>query len=112
LTAALLAFAACAPTPSFAVDAAAADALLEDSKCGKCHDVVRKKDGPAFRDVAAKFRGDSDAEQKLTHHLTSGDKVKFPDGHQESHKKVKTSNPADIKNLIAWIQSLEGGKKY
>jgi cytochrome c len=100
------------PAPSLAADASAADSLLQDSKCFKCHAVQKKKDGPAYRDVAAKFRGDAEAEKKLIHHVTSGEKVKFEDGHTEDHKRVKTKNMDEIKNLVAWIQSLEGGTKY
>ncbi len=99
-------------TRSFAADAAAADALLKESKCFKCHAVEKKKDGPAYRDVAAKFRGDPEWEKKIIHHVTSGEKVKLPDGHEEDHKKVKTTDMAEIKNLVAWIMSLEGGTKY
>lgn len=98
--------------PVYATDASAATALLEESKCVKCHAVAKKKDGPAYRDVAAKFRGDPEAEKKLIHHVTAGAKVKFPDGHEEDHKKIKTSDMAQIKNLVAYLQSLEGGTKY
>src|SRR2546429_5875206 len=31
----------------------------------------------------------SEAPQKLIYHVTSGEKVKFDDGHEEEHKKVK-----------------------
>jgi cytochrome c len=48
----------------------------------------------------------------LLHHVTAGAKVKFPDGHEEEHKKVKTSDMTQIKNLIEYIQSLPGGTKY
>ena len=95
-----------------AADAAAADKLLRDNKCFKCHAVDRKKDGPAYRDVAAKFRSEADAQAKLIRHLTSGEMAKFPDGHEEHHKKVKFDSQADLDNLAAWILTLEGGKTY
>lgn len=95
-----------------AVDADAAQVLAKTSGCNKCHTPDRKKDGPAFRDVAFNYHGAADAEARLTHHITSGEKVKFDDGHEEEHKKVKSTNPAEIHNLVAWILSLEGGKKY
>jgi cytochrome c len=98
--------------PAAAVDAAAAIKMVDVNKCTKCHDVERKKDGPAYRDVAANYRPQADAEAKITHHVTAGDKVKFPDGHEEKHKRVKTENPAEIQNLVRWILSLEGGTKY
>ena len=95
-----------------AADAAAADKLLRDNKCFKCHAVDRKKDGPAYQDVAAKFRGAADAQARLIYHLTSGEMAKFPDGHEEHHKKVKFENRADLDNLAAWILALEGGTPY
>jgi cytochrome c len=100
------------PVSAWAVDAAAADKVLRDNKCFKCHTVDRKKDGPAYRDVAAKFRVEADAQARLIHHLTSGEMAKFPDGHEEHHKKVKVDNRADLDNLAAWILTLEGGTAY
>ena len=109
LLAAMLGFAASAHA---AVDADAAQALAKSSGCTKCHAVDKKKDGPAYRDVAFNFKGQADAEARINHHITSGEKVKFDDGHEEEHKKVKSKDAAEIHNLIAWILSLEGGKKY
>jgi cytochrome c len=84
------------------VDDAAAEALLKKSKCLTCHSVDKKKDGPAYKEVAAKYKGKADAEQKLFIHLTTNPKVKV-DGKEEAHDSPKTRNDAEIKNLIAWI---------
>jgi cytochrome c len=92
-----------------AADPNAAQMLARQSGCLKCHAVDKKKEAPAWRDVAAKYKGKADAEQKLTHHITSGEKVKFEDGHEEDHKIVKSKDPAEIKNLVDWILSLPGG---
>src|SRR5882762_5435612 len=97
---------------ALAGDAAAAQSLAQRSGCFKCHGVDKKKDGPALRDAAAKYKGSPDAQQKLIYHITSGEKVKFDDGHEEEHKKVKTSDLNETKNLVDWILSLEGGTKY
>ncbi|MBS0375839.1 MAG: c-type cytochrome [Proteobacteria bacterium] len=108
----LVATALLAPSlPASAVDADAAQVLARQSGCFKCHAVDRKKDGPAWRDVAAKYAGDAGAEAKLIHHITSGEKAKFDDGHEEEHKIVKSNDAAQIKNLIDWILSLPGGAK-
>ena len=56
--------------------------------------------------------GRGDAVDKIVHHLTSGEKAKFPDGHEEDHKIVKSQDPAAIKNLVDWILALPGGTKY
>ena len=95
-----------------AADASAAESLARHSGCNKCHAVEKKKDGPALRDVAAKYRGDEHAQEKLLKHVTSGEMVKFDDGHKEEHKKVKTQDADQTKNLIDWILSLQGGTKY
>jgi len=87
-----------------AVDDAAAEALLKKSKCLTCHSVDKKKDGPAYKEVAAKYKGKADAEQKLYTHLTTNPKVKV-DGKEESHDSPKTKDEADIRNLIRWILS-------
>jgi cytochrome c len=107
----ILLSAALAPCPARALDADAAQTLARQSGCFKCHSVDKHKDGPAYRDVAAKYKGNAEAQAKLIHHITSGERVKFPDGHEEDHKIVKSKDPAEIKNLVDWILSLEGGTK-
>jgi cytochrome c len=93
-------------TPVLAIDAAAAEMLARQNGCFKCHSIEKKKDGPPYREVAAKYKGKAGAEAKLYHHVTSGEKAKFPDGHEEDHKIIKTTDAAEIKNLIGWILSL------
>ena len=102
LATAALAFAAPAHA---AVDAAAAEALARQNNCFKCHGLTKKKDGPSFQESAAKFKGKPDAEARLVHHLTSGEKAKFPDDHEEDHKIIKAKDEAEIKNLANWILS-------
>jgi len=88
-----------------AVDADAAQALLKKSDCFKCHSIDKKKDGPAFKDVAKKYKGKADAEDKLVKHITTKPMIEI-DGKKEEHKAVKTSDPAEIKNAVQWILSL------
>jgi cytochrome c len=87
-----------------AADDAAAEALMKKSGCFKCHSVEKKKDGPPYKEVAAKLKGKADAEQTLYKHLTTHPKVKV-DGKEETHESLKTTNDADIKNVISWILS-------
>jgi cytochrome c len=91
-----------------AVDADAALALARQNNCLKCHAIEKDKDGPSYKKVAEKYKGKANAETRLIEHITSGEKAKFPDGHEEEHKIVKTSPPKDmaqIKNLVQWILS-------
>lgn len=92
------------PGRVFAVDEAAAEALLKESKCLKCHSVDKKKDGPPYKEVAAKYKGKPEAEAKLTKHVSEPSKVKI-DGKEEDHGSVKTRDPAKIKNLVEWVLS-------
>jgi len=93
-------------TSAIAVDIDAAKGLARESNCFKCHGAEKKKEGPAWKDVAAKYRNKPDAEATLIKHITTGEKVKFPDGHEEDHTIVKSKNPDEIKNLVDWILSL------
>ncbi|MCC4118590.1 c-type cytochrome [Aromatoleum toluclasticum] len=89
----------------FAADEDAAVGLLRKSKCLNCHAVESKKDGPAYREVAAKYRGKAEAEEKLVKHITVPNKVKI-DGREEPHQMVKSKDPEEIRNLVSWILSL------
>jgi len=93
-------------TSAYAVDAAAAESMVRQNGCFKCHSVTKKKEGPAYHDVAEKYRGKPEAEQRLITHITSGEKAKFDDGHEEEHKIIKTKDPAELKNVVDWILSL------
>ncbi|NRF71079.1 c-type cytochrome [Aquincola sp. S2] len=90
--------------PAQAADVAAAEALAKKSNCMKCHSVAAKKEGPSFKETAAKYKGKGDAEQKLVVHLTTSPKVKV-DGKDEEHDNLKTKNEADVKNVVQWILS-------
>ena len=86
------------------VDVAAAEALTKKSNCTKCHSVSAKKDGPAYKVTAEKFKGKADAEATLIKHLKTGPKVKI-DGVEEEHQIVKSKDDAEIKNLVRYILS-------
>ena len=93
---------ACFALPAHAVDAEAAQALAKKSNCMKCHSVSAKKEGPAFKEVAVKYKGQSDAEQKLITHLTTSPTIKV-DGKEEKHTDVKSKDANEIRNLVQWI---------
>jgi cytochrome c len=71
----------------------ASEELAKKSGCMGCHDVAKKKAGPAFKDVAAKYKGQADAEAKVEGVLTGG-----------KHPKTAASE-ADRKTLVKWVLS-------
>lgn len=97
--AAVLAFTSAQAAP----DAAGAEKMLKDNGCTKCHAVDKDKKGPAFKKVAANFKGKADAEPKLTTFLTTGPKVKMDDGSEDTHKSLAGKDAASIKNLVQWV---------
>ena len=95
-------------TASFAyaaVDADAAQALLKKSDCLKCHAIDKKKDGPPYKEVAKKYKGKADAEDKLVKHITTSPMVEI-DGKKEEHKSIKSKDAAELKNADQCILSL------
>ena len=88
-----------------AVDAEAAKSLAQKNSCLRCHGVTKKKEGPTYAAVAAKYNGKADAEDRLYEHLTSGEVAKMSDGHTEYHKIIGTRMPDEIRNLVRWILS-------
>ena len=104
VSATLIAAGVCATVVSFALantawsaDEATAKATARQSDCFRCHTVdpgKKEKDGPTWRSVAEKYKGKDVAASKarLTAHITSGEKAKFADGHEEEHKIIKTQD--------------------
>jgi cytochrome c len=86
------------------LDEDAAEALFKKSGCTKCHSISKRKDGPSMRDAAAKYRGRSDAEARLITHITTSPSVKL-EGADEEHARIKTNDPAEIRNVVQWILS-------
>jgi cytochrome c len=95
-----IAAAAFSALPAAAQDADAANKILKDEGCTKCHSVDKSKKGPAFKKVAADFKGKASAEADLAKFLTTGPKIKI-DGSEEEHKVVK--DKAAVPNLVKWI---------
>ena len=86
------------------LDTNAAEALVKKSGCLKCHSVTQKKEGPAYRSVAEKYKGKGDAEQILYKHLTTNPKIEV-DGVPEKYISPKSQTDAEIQNLIRWVLS-------
>jgi len=86
------------------VNVSAAEALIKKSGCTKCHAVSAKKEGPPYKETAAKYKGKPDAEQQLYTHLTTNPKVKVDDK-EELHDNLKTKNEAEVRNVIKYILS-------
>jgi cytochrome c len=101
-----LAIAILAPAQAVgAIDEEAAMALAKKNKCLNCHGVDKTKKGPAYKNVALKYKGNPEAEALIIKNITTGPKIKLADGTEETHKVIDTQDQDAIKNLVAWILS-------
>lgn len=87
-----------------ALDNKAADDLMKKDGCAACHAVDKKIIGPAYQEVAAKYKGDAGAAAKLIAKVKGGGvgvwgTIPMPPNAQVSD--------ADIKNLVEWILALK-----
>jgi cytochrome c len=90
----------------YAVGAHAQDpqALAEKSACLACHDVDKKIVGPSYKEVAAKYKDDKDAEAKLFKKVKEGGSGVWGAIPMPPNSAVKDD---DIKTLVKWILSLK-----
>ena len=96
----LLALALCA---GFAALPARADLALATSKnCMTCHAVEKKMVGPAYKDIAAKYKDDKAAVDKLAVKIVKGGSGVWGAIPMPANPQV---NEADAKKLAAWVLS-------
>jgi cytochrome c len=78
--------------------------LAQASGCTACHSIDKKLVGPAYKDVAAKYRGNKDAEAELIKKVKAGGKGVWGDMLMPPNAHVKDE---DIKTLVHWVLSLK-----
>lgn len=83
--------------------ASANQALAQKKACMSCHQVAKKVVGPAFKDVAAKYKGDAKAADHLFQVIKKGGKGVWGQIPMPPHPQVADD---DAKKLVAWVLSL------
>jgi cytochrome c len=78
--------------------------LVKANDCTSCHAVDRKVVGPAYRDVATKYRGQPNAVEKLAQKIGQGGSGDWGQVPMTPHPGLTT---AQLKQMVAWILSLE-----
>jgi cytochrome c len=105
---------AAAPSPAPAAPAGAPDAkadalaLAGKSGCLACHAVDRKLVGPAWKDVAARYRGDASARSKLIEKVSKGGAGNWTavTGGIPMPANAPRVPPEDIAKLVDFVLSL------
>jgi cytochrome c551/c552 len=96
LAVATAAQAAPAPAPAFAK----VQPLLSGNSCLACHSVEQKVVGPAYKDVAAKYKGRADAAAYLSKKIKGGSTGVWGEMVMPPNTGV---NDADLKTIVDWL---------
>ena len=82
--------------------ALASEELAKKHACFACHATDKKMVGPAYKDVAAKYRADKDAAKKLAAKVKNGSQGVWGTIPMPPNSAVPD---ADINTLVKWILS-------
>lgn len=86
--------------------AKASEAIVKKARCVACHTVDQKRVGPAYKDVAAKYKGNAKAPALLFDKVRVGGSGNWGEIPMLAHPADKISDE-DLKAAIAWILALE-----
>lgn len=103
ITTALFAVATCAIAAS--AQAADGEAIVKKARCVACHAVDTKRVGPAYKEVAAKYKGDAKAPGVLFEKVRHGGSGNWGNVPMIPHGEDKISND-DLNEAVKWILSL------
>jgi cytochrome c len=78
--------------------------LAQEKGCLACHQVATKVLGPAYTDVAAKYKDDAGAEARLIEKVLNGGTGVWGQIPMPANKQV---SEAEAKTLVDWILSLK-----
>ena len=74
--------------------------LAKSKNCMACHAVASKLVGPAFKDVAAKYAGQKDAENKLVAKVMKGGSGSWGAVPMPANPQV---SEAETRTLVKWV---------
>jgi len=84
--------------------ALASEELAKKNACTACHAIDKKLVGPAYKEVAAKYKGDAKAQALLEEKVKKGGVGAWGQVPMPPNGHVKDE---DIKTLVKWILALK-----
>ncbi|MGV8878934.1 MAG: PQQ-dependent sugar dehydrogenase [Sphingobacteriaceae bacterium] len=90
-------------TAETSVQFAGAQGIMAKSDCKSCHNLETKSLGPAFLEVAKKYKDDADAPNRLTKKIIEGGSGVWGDAMMPAHPTVPEK---DIKTIVNYILQL------
>lgn len=88
-----------------ALDAKGANDIMTKAACAACHQVDKKLVGPAYKEVAAKYKGNAKAADLLMQKVRVGGMGVYGPIPMPPNPKEKISDE-DLKQLVGWILTL------
>jgi cytochrome c len=86
------------------IDPVAAQALAEKSGCFACHAIDKKISGPAYKEVAERYKDDKNAEATLTERIRKGSEYEWGEIPMPPNTQLKDE---EVKILVRWVLSLK-----
>ncbi|MFZ4478581.1 MAG: c-type cytochrome [Rhodoferax sp.] len=80
------------------------EALAKARNCFACHSIDKKVVGPAYKDVAAKYAGQKDAETRLADKVIRGGKGSWGEVPMPPNTTVR---PDEASKLVKWILGMK-----
>jgi cytochrome c len=93
-----------AAQPAAAPAASGGEALVRKYACIACHSTDKKLVGPAYKDVAAKYRDNKDAERMLIEKVKKGGSGVWGTVPMPANPSVPDG---DLQEIIKWILALK-----
>lgn len=94
----------CLAQPGKGLDVAAATELAKASGCYSCHANAEKVVGPAFSEIAVKYKDEKDAAASLAQSIQNGSKGKWGRIPMPAHPSLSA---ADLKTLSTWVLAVK-----
>ncbi|MFO7647293.1 MULTISPECIES: c-type cytochrome [Halomonas] len=82
--------------------------LAWDSGCFNCHDLDKTLRGPAWRDVAERYRDDDEALERLVATVRDGGSGNWGEERMTPNRRVAEEH---IERLVSWILALPPGQE-
>jgi cytochrome c len=80
------------------------ESLLKTSDCMTCHQIEGKLVGPAYKDVATKYAGQSDAKTTLIKSIIEGSKGKYGEVPMTAHASLAKE---DVEKMVDYILTIK-----
>ncbi|MEQ1744033.1 MAG: ThuA domain-containing protein [Saprospiraceae bacterium] len=77
--------------------------LVDGSDCRSCHAVDRKINGPAYRDIARRYKDDKAAPKRLAEKIIKGGKGVWGEVAMSAHPQLA---PKEVADMLRWILAI------